>query len=105
MSGGRQREARPHTMLAMVSVEAMPRRDGWECTVEVADPRGATRHTVDVSARDLARWGRSGEMVAQLVQRAFDFLLARESPSQILRRFQLSDIQRYFPEFDEEIRR
>jgi len=89
----------------MVSVEAMPRENGWECTVEVADPRGATRHTVDVSARDLARWGRSDEEVAQLVQRAFDFLLARESPSQILRRFDLSIIQRYFPEFDEEIRR
>jgi hypothetical protein len=49
--------------------------------------------------------GTAGETVAQLVQRAFDYLLARESPSQILRRFQLSDIQRYFPEFDEEIRR
>jgi hypothetical protein len=92
-------------MSAMVSVEAMPRGAGWECTVEVAGPRGSTRHTVDVSARDLARWGRSDEMVAQLVQRAFDFLLARESPSQILQRFDLSDIQRYFPEFDEEIRR
>jgi hypothetical protein len=89
----------------MVSVEAMPRGDGWECTVEVADPRGATRHTVEVTAQELARWGRTGETVAQLVQRAFDFLLARESPSQILLRFDLSDIQRYFPEFDEEIRR
>jgi hypothetical protein len=89
----------------MLSVVARPRENGWECTVEVADPRGATRHTVDVSARDLARWGRPDEEVAQLVQRAFDFLLARESPSQILRRFDLSVIQRYFPEFDEEIRR
>lgn len=92
-------------MSAMVRVEAMPRESGWECTVEVADPRGATRHTVDVSARDLARWGRPDEDAAHLVQRAFDFLLARESPSQILRRFDLSVIQRYFPEFDEEIRR
>jgi hypothetical protein len=89
----------------MLSVEAMRRGDGWECTVEVAEPRGTTRHTVAVTASDLARWGRSDETVAQLVQRAFGFLLARETPSQILRRFQLSDIQRYFPEFDEEIRR
>ena len=92
-------------MLAMVTVEAMPRGDGWECTVDVADQRGETRYTVDVTARDLARWGRTEEPVAKLVQRAFAFLLARESPSQILRRFDLSDIQRYFPEFDEEIRR
>jgi hypothetical protein len=94
-------------MSAMVSVEAMPRGDSWECTVEVADPRGATRHTVDVTARDVTRWGRTEEPVAQLVERAFDFLLTRESPtpSQILRRSEVSDIQRYFPEFDEEIRR
>jgi hypothetical protein len=92
-------------MSVMVTVEAEPRGDGWECTVEVTDPRGATRHTVDVNTRDLARWGRTEEPVARLVHRAFDFLLARESPSQILRRFDLSDIQRYFPEFDEEIRR
>jgi hypothetical protein len=92
-------------MSAMVTVQAVPRGDGWECTVELSDPRGATRHTVDVTARDLARWGRTEEPVAQLVQRAFDFLLARESPAQILRRFDLSDIQRYFPEFDEQIRR
>jgi hypothetical protein len=86
-------------------VEATRRGDGWECTVDVADPRGSTRHTVGVAARDLSRWGRSGETVEQLVQRAFDFLLARESPSQVLRRFDLSDIQRYFPDFDREIRR
>jgi hypothetical protein len=89
----------------MVSVDATRRGDGWECTVEVEEPRGTTRHTVEVTASDLARWGRSDETAAQLVRRAFDFLLARESPSQILRRFELSDIQRYFPEFDEEIRR
>jgi len=92
-------------MAAMVSVEARPRGDGWECAVEVVDPRGTTRHTVEVTARDLARWGQPDEMVAHLVRRAFDFLLEREPPSQILRRFHLSDIQRYFPEFDEAIRR
>lgn len=92
-------------MSTMVSVAAMRRGEGWECMVEVADPRGATSHAVGVTARDLARWGRSDETVAQLVRRAFDFLLAREAPSQILRRFDLSDIERYFPEFDREIRR
>jgi len=46
------------------------------------------------------------ETVEQLVQRAFAFLLARESPRQILSRFDLSDVQHYyFPEFDDEIRR
>jgi hypothetical protein len=89
----------------MVSVRATRLGDGWECVVDVDEPRGTSRHTVRVTARDRERWGRPDETAEQVVRRAFDFLLARESPSQILRHFDLSDIQRYFPEFDDEIRR
>ena len=52
----------------------------------------------------MQRWGRSGETPELLVTRAFEFLLQREPASQILRSFDLADIQRYFPEFDREIR-
>lgn len=89
----------------MVSVRSARRGDTWECMVDVDDPRGTTHHAVEVTERDRERWGRSDEAVEQLVQRAFEFLLAREAPAQILRRFALCDIERYFPEFDEEIRR
>lgn len=89
----------------MVSVRSARRGDTWECTVDVDDPRSRTHYTVEVTERDRERWGLSDETVEQLVQRAFEFLLAREAPAQILRRFALSDIERYFPEFDEEIRR
>jgi hypothetical protein len=58
-------------------------------------PRSSRRH---------AARGRSGETPEQLVTRAFEFLLQREPASQILRSFDLADIQRYFPEFDREIR-
>jgi hypothetical protein len=89
----------------MVRVRSTQSGDGWECVVDVDDPRGATSHTVEVTARDRGRWGRPEETVEELVQRAFAFLLAREAPQQILRRFGLADIQRYFPDFDQEIRR
>ncbi len=92
-------------MTVMVSVQATRLADDWECTVDVVEPRGTTRHTVRVTARDRERWAGADETVEQLVRRAFDFLLARESPSQILRRFDLADIQRYFPAFDAEIRK
>lgn len=92
-------------MTAMVSVRSTRLGDAWECAVDVDDSRGATRHTVDVSDRDRERWGRPDETVEQLVQRAFEFLLAREAPQQILGRFRLPDIQRYFPDFEVEIRR
>ena len=58
-----------------------------------------TQHLVTVSRTELDRWG-GGGTVEDLGSRSFDFLLEREPPSSILRRFDLSLIQRYFPEFD-----
>ena len=89
----------------MLNVRSMRRGDTWECAVDVDDPRGMSHHVVDVMEHDRERWGRPNEPVEQLVERAFDFLLVREAPTQILRRFAFSDIQRYFADFDEEIRR
>jgi hypothetical protein len=91
-------------MTAMVTVVAVPEAGGWRCGVEVADGAGTTRHAVRVRPADLERWGRAGETAEQLVRRAFEFLLSREPASQILRSFDVSDISRYFPEFDREIR-
>jgi hypothetical protein len=92
-------------MTAMVTVEAAPEAAGWRCSVAVGVGAGATRHAVRVDARDLERWARPGETPEQLVGRAFDFLLAREPATSILRSFDLAVIPRYFPEFDREIRR
>jgi hypothetical protein len=39
------------------------------------------------------------------VARSFAFLLEREPPGSILRRFDLSVIPRYFPDYDSQIRR
>jgi hypothetical protein len=91
-------------MTAMVRVEAEKDARGWRCAVEVAGGGTSTRHEVRVHTGDLERWGRRDETADQLVGRAFEFLLAREPASQILRRFDLSDIPRYFPEFDSEMR-
>jgi len=41
----------------------------------------------------------------KLVEKSFEFLLQRESNTQILRKFDLSVIQQYFPEFESEIRK
>ncbi len=92
-------------MTPMLTVDATPAGSGWECTVEVRQGEGSSRHVVQVQPGDLERWGRPGERPEQLVRRAFEFLLAREPASQVLRRFEVGAIQRYFPEFDREIRR
>ena len=75
--------------------------DGWVATVSVNDAT-ATIHRVRISRAELERYG--GGDVAELVRRSFEFLLARESNTQILREFTLGDVERYFPEYAKEIR-
>lgn len=83
----------------MIEVEATPTNTGWDATVEVnAGEHDGSRHNVRVSHRDMERWGRGGAP-EDLVRRAFEFLLEREPPQQILKSFDLADIEHYFPDF------
>ena len=77
-----------------------------ETRFEIAVREGAseTRHIVTVAhdyARKLA--GAKGS-IEDLVRRSFEFLLEHEPKESILRRFDLKDISRYFPEYEREIR-
>ena len=65
--------------------------------------RVTTTHLVRVSADERERYG--GGDVADLVKRSFEFLLAREANTSILREFDLSAIERYFPEYAREFGR
>ena len=89
----------------MLSIETAPTRTGWDCDVEInAGEENASRHHVSVTHADLERWGERGS-VEDLVRRAFDFLLEREQPHEILKSFELADVSRYFPEFWDEMER
>ena len=90
-----------------LTVRAERKDDGWVCDVEVEARGESSRHSVTVSAAELARWGRGADEAAveDLVRRSFDFLLEREPPGSILRSFDLSAIQRYFPEYDQQMSR
>jgi hypothetical protein len=90
----------------MVKVQARSEGGGWVCEVDVDDAGQRTKHTVNVSAEELRRWGKGDgrPAVEDLVLRSFEFLLRREPPGSILRWFDLSAIERYFPEYDLEIR-
>lgn len=70
----------------------------------VVQGESETRHRVTLSQeyyRDLCGGTVTHEWL--LIQ-AFRFLLEREPNSAILRSFDLTEIARYFPEFDDEIR-
>jgi len=62
--------------------------------------RTTTTHRIRVSRAERERYG--GGDVADLVRRSFEFLLARETNTSILREFDLSEIERYFPEYARE---
>jgi hypothetical protein len=83
-------------------VHAEPDGDAWSCNVLVEAGGNPTEHTVNVSRRDLERWGDGAERrdVEELVRLSLHFLLEREPAGAILKRFELSVIPRYFPEYD-----
>ncbi len=73
----------------------------YEVTVE---DRSTTTHTVTVTPDYAARLTGGKVPADRLVERSFDFLLARESNTSILRSFELPVIGRYFPEYESTIR-
>ena len=76
--------------------------DGWLAEV-IVQGDATTTHRVRISKAERERYG-AGD-VAELVRRSFEFLLARETNTSILRDFDLSAIERYFPEYAREMKR
>jgi hypothetical protein len=77
----------------------------WRCDVTVDASGRRYRHQVDVRAGDLVRLDPDAADPVDLVRRSFAFLLEREPPSSILGSFDLLVIARYFPEYEQKIRR
>lgn len=73
----------------------------FEVTVQERSP---TTHTVTVPTDYALKLTEGRCSSEQLVQRSFDFLLAREPNTSILRSFELSVIGRYFPEYERTIK-
>ena len=92
------------TELEIACRRAADGRD-WTCDVTIAAEGGSTtRHAVTVAQSDLDRLDPGAPDPHLLVDRSFRFLLERESPSSILRSFDLMAIARYFPEYEASIR-
>ena len=64
---------------------------------------GTTTHTVDVPDDYVAKLGLAAVDRAELVRVSFEFLLEREPKESIMPSFELSVIERYFPEYPDEI--
>ena len=92
-------------MAAQIAVEAQQKGDAWECRVTVTEGKSQTVHTVAVERTYRDKLAGTEVPVEQLVRKSFEFLLTREPKESILRSFNLPLIGRYFPEYENEMRR
>jgi len=88
-----------------VEVRALNDSDPLEFEVFVKDASGHTQHRVTLSRSDYGRLCRGATEPGRCVEAAFRFLLDREPKESILRRFNLTLIGHYFPEFEAQLPR
>ncbi len=88
-----------------VRVECDELREGWSCRVTVGEGAASTEHEVSVSPAELERLAPGADDPHELVRESFAYLLEREPKESILRRFEISAIERYFPSYPDEISR
>jgi hypothetical protein len=89
-------------MAARIEVEKV--KNG-EFRVRVIEGRSESTHRVRVGEDDHRRLGGGRIEADELIRRSFEFLLAREPKESILPEFDLSVIERYFPEYERELKR
>jgi hypothetical protein len=76
---------------------------GNEFEVRVRDAKGETRHRVTMSSETFKHLSGGRVDEEKFIEAAFQFLLDREDKEQILARFDVTVISRYFPEFEREL--
>ena len=92
--------------MSAVEARCEPAPDGWRCTVSVRDDRGSSTHEVTVSTDDATALAAATDAsdVERLLYETFDFLLEREPKESILRSFDITVVNQYFPDYEHEIR-
>lgn len=83
-----------------ISVQKVSNTD-FDVTVE---SRSTTVHRVSVPELYYHQLTRGKVTYETLLEKSFEFLLAREPNTSILRSFELSVIERYFPEYESVIK-
>jgi hypothetical protein len=89
-------------MKPTISVETI---GDTEFRVIVTEGANQSSHRVTVKQKDYDRITAGKIAPGDLVRMSFEYLLEHESRQSILSRFDLMEIARYFPTFENEIRR
>ncbi|NOY77179.1 MAG: hypothetical protein GXO76_04850 [Calditrichaeota bacterium] len=91
--------------MAEIRVSCDDSGDGFACQVAVTDSRGSKSFDVTVLEKDYKNLTGGKIPVEELIKKSFEFLLKREPKESILRQFDLMVIARYFPEYEQEIKK
>ena len=89
----------------LISVRSTGKDAPRQFEVVIRDWSGETHYQVTMSAATFERLSGASATPEECVHAAFRFLLDREPKDSILRRFDVSVIERYFPEFFREFPR
>jgi hypothetical protein len=87
----------------MIEVRRMSEGGPLSFEVVVREGAGETRHHVTMSREMCERLMGGKHTPERYLEAAFCFLLDREPKESILRRFDVTVISRYFPEFEREL--
>jgi hypothetical protein len=87
----------------VIEVKRTGEGDPLQFDVVVSTGQGETRHQVTLAKADCARLTNGAHTPERCIEAAFRFLLDREPNHSILRRFDISVIASYFPEFEREL--
>jgi len=79
--------------------------DASHFRVRVIEDGSESSHQVTLNPKDCARITGGAAEPEALIRKSFQFLLEREPKESILARFDLSVISRYFPEYEQEMKR
>lgn len=97
--------------MAKISVVTLPPIDDnrWRYLVEITESDGSgskTSHQVAMGKDYYLDVTERGRIVPEeFIKKSFEFLLEREPKDSILRQFDITEINDYFPEYEKEIRK
>lgn len=89
----------------MTDINIISRRSldsSWQFTVTVGDVSDQTQHTVTIDKKYWQKLTNENLSPEELLEDSFHFLLTRERKESILPRFNLKQINDYFPEFEQQ---
>ncbi|MEX1194420.1 MAG: hypothetical protein WD904_14305 [Dehalococcoidia bacterium] len=86
-----------------ITVASSETAEGWVFDVRVSEDGKETKHQVWLTRAHHDRLASSAQP-EELVRASFEFLLQREPKESILNSFELTEISRYFPNYEKEVR-